>query len=307
LAECTAVNPESLAGRVWRSRHFYLFISPFFILFGIFGLYPLLFSLYLSFVKWDGLTAPTVVGIENFVTLFHDDAFYTALWNTLAIGILHIPPMFALAFVFALILNSGIVRLRAVFRAAVFVPCITPMVVIAVVFGLLYGQESGLLNYCIAKVGGLFGWEAARVPWLESERCSKISVSILLVWRWTGYNMVLMLAGLQGISPDYYEAATIDGASRWQQVRRITMPLMRPTFTVCAIMSLVGTVYMFEEVFVLTAGGPGTSSTNFGVYLFNQSFTAFRFGYASSAAYTVGIVVFVLSLMIYRLRRPTEE
>ena len=109
MAECIAVNPESLAGRVWRSRHFYLFISPFFVLFGIFGLYPLLFSLYLSFVKWDGLTAPTVVGIENFVTLFHDDAFYTALWNTLAIGILHILPMFALAFVFAVFLLATFV------------------------------------------------------------------------------------------------------------------------------------------------------------------------------------------------------
>jgi putative chitobiose transport system permease protein len=116
-----------------------------------------------------------------------------------------------------------------------------------------------------------------------------------------------MLAGLQGISHDYHEAAIIDGASRWQRMLHITLPLMRPTFVFCGIMSLIGTVYMFDEVFVMTQGGPGTSSTNFGLYLFHLAFMDFRFGYASSAAYTVAIAVFVMSLVILKWRRPATD
>jgi ABC-type sugar transport system permease subunit len=293
---------------VWRYRHFYFFISPFFFMFAVFGLYPLLFSLYLSFMKWDGLTMPVSVGFENFVTLFTDDMFFTSLWNTLILGCMYVPPMFILAFIFANILNSKRLRLRGLLRAGVFMPVITPMVVIAIVFSLLYSAESGLFNYALFwATRYLPGGPIQPIPWLESEEWSKVSVSILLVWRWTGYNMILMLAGLQGISDDYYEAAIIDGASHWQRMRHITLPLMRPTFVFCGIMSLIGTVYMFDEVFVMTQGGPGTSSTNFGLYLFNLAFMDFRFGYASSAAYTVAIAVFVLSLVILKWRRPATD
>ncbi len=303
-----ARDRNSLARRVWQNRHFYMFVSPFFFLFGVFGLYPLIYSLYLSFMKWDGLTEPVSVGFENFITLFQDDIFYTSLWNTLVIGALYIPPMFALAFLFANILNSTRLRLRALFRVAVFLPCITPMVVVAIVFSLLYSEESGLLNHLIKTcTSSIPGGPIAPIEWLESEQWSKISVSILLVWRWTGYNMLLMLAGLQGIPNHYYEAATIDGANKFQQMMRITLPLMRPTFVFCGIMSLIGTVYMFDEVFVLTQGGPGASTTNFGLYLFNVSFADFRFGYASSAGYTVAFIVFLLSLLILRWRKPATD
>ena len=288
---------------VWRHRHFYLFISPFFILFTIFGLYPLVFSFYLSFMKWDGLTDPVYVGLGNYLTLFRDEAFYTALWNTLVMGVMYIPPMFALAFVFALLLNQPGRRIQGLFRVAVFMPCITPMVVIAIVFSLIYSTESGLLNWLLRTGNALLPFAPlSPVPWIESESWSKVSVSILLVWRWTGYNMVLMLAGLQGISPEFYEAARIDGATPLQRVWHITLPLMRPTFVFCAIMSFIGTMYMFDEPFVLTGGGPGMSSTNVGVYLFNQAFTDFRFGYASSAAYITALMVFVASLFVLRRR-----
>jgi ABC-type sugar transport system permease subunit len=299
---------DTLPHRIWQNRHFYLFISPFFILFGVLGLYPLLFSLYLSFVKWDGLTSPVFVRLENFVTLFQDDAFYTSLWNTVAIGMTYIPPMFILAFLFAQILNSPRLPLRGLFRTSVFLPCITPMVVIAIVFSLLYSAETGLFNFFLNTFTAMLPWgPIAPIPWLESEEWSKISVSILLVWRWTGYNMILMLAGLQGIPDEYYEAARIDGAGRWRRTWHVTLPLMRPTFVFCGIMSLIGTFYMFDEVFVMTQGGPGMSSTNFGLFLFNQAFTDFRFGYASAAAYTVALAVFLTSLFILRWRRPATD
>ena len=242
---------------IWRYRSFYLFISPFFILFAVFGLYPLIFSLYLSLLRWDALSPSTWVGLENYRTLLQDRLFYTSLWNTLLLGVYHVPPMIALAFGFALLLNQQWLKLRAFWRAAVFIPVITPMVVIAIVFSLLFGSEFGLANFALARIGAVFGVETQAVPWLQSEAWSKITVSILLVWRWTGYNMVIMLAGLQGIDQSIYEAARVDGASRFQQLRLLTIPLMRPTFLFIGIMSLIGTVYMFDEVFVLTGGWAG--------------------------------------------------
>lgn len=283
-----------------RNRAFYLFISPFFILFAIFGLYPLLFSLYLSFTKWDGLTELKWVGLSNLHTMLSDDILLASLWNTLVIGIMYVPPMLVCAFLFALLLNASWLRLRGVFRAAFFLPSVTPMVAIAVVFSLLYGVDSGLLNHLLANVG------VERIPWLVSEEWSKISIALLLFWRWTGYNMLLMLAGLQGISEEYYEAATIDGAGTVQKMWHITLPLMRPIFIFCSIMSIIGTVYMFDEVFVLTRGGPGTSSTTFGLYLFNTSFSDFKFGYASCVAYVVATGVFVVSQAILRRARRME-
>ncbi len=303
-----AAGKRSLLSKIWQYRHFYLFISPFFILFAVFGFYPLVFSLYLSFVEWDGLGERKWVGLSNFINMFYDDIFFRSLWNTIVIGIMHIPPMFIGAFLFALILNASWLKFRGLFRAAFFLPCVTPMVVIAIVFGLLYGQDTGFLNYLIAKVGALFPWLHLKpVGWLVSEQWSKPSIAVLLVWRWTGYNMVLMLAGLQGISQEYYEAAKIDGANTFQQMWYITLPLMRPIFVFCGIMSLIGTVFMFDEVFVLTAGGPGISSTNFGLYLFNTSFNDFRFGRASAMAYTVALIVLIFSLVILKFRKsPTE-
>ena len=285
-----------LARDVVKHRHFYYFVAPFFILFAVFSLYPLLFSLFLSFVKWDGLTPMKWVGLGNFSVMLDDEILVTSLWNTLIIGLLYVPPMLIFAFLLAVALNTSWLRAKAFFRASIFLPCVTPMVVIAIVFTLLLSSERGLLNFLLGKVG------IAPVGWLSDMNWSKPSIALLTVWRWTGYNMVLMLAGLQGITADYYEAAAVDGATKLRQLWHITLPLMRPTFLFCGILSLIGTVYMFDEVFVLTRGGPGTSSTNFGLYLFNVSFTDFRFGYASCIAYTVSTAVLIVSLLLNRLR-----
>ena len=282
---------------IQKHRHFYYFVAPFFVLFAIFGLYPLLFSLVLSFAAWDGFTPLRWVGMGNFSAMLDDDILRTSLWNTLVIGVLYVPPMLALAFVLAMALNNSWLRARAFFRATIFLPCVTPMVVIAIVFSLLLSSDRGLINYVLSLVG------LGPVLWLDSVRWSKVSVSMLVAWRWTGYNMVLMLAGLQGISADYYEEASVDGAGRWRQIWHVTRPMMRPTFVFCLTLSIIGTIYLFDEVFVLTNGGPGVSSTNFGLYLFNISFRSFRFGYASAVAYTVSIGVLVISLLLNRFRR----
>lgn len=286
---------------IWKYRHFYLFISPFFLLFAVFGLYPLVFSFGLSFVHWDGLTPMHWAGLGNFRRMADDELLRRALWNTLIIGLLYVPPMMVMAFLFAQLLNTQWLKFKAFYRAALFLPCVTPMVVIAIVFGLIFSPEKGVLNYALGLV------HLPPIPWLTSENWSKISVSLLVIWRWTGYNMVLMLAGLQGIPSEYYEAAEVDGASPFRRMMHITLPLMRPTFRFCGLLSLLGTLYLFDEIFVLTnGGGPGTSSLNFGMYLFSLSFNDFKFGYASCVGYTVAIVVFLGTLAINRLNRAEE-
>ncbi len=298
------MNPIPNSRDLWRYRHFYLFVAPFFVLFGVFGLYPLLFSLYLSFTQWDGMTAMQWVGLSNFRAMLNDEILWRALWNTVTIGLLYVPLMMILAFLFAQALNTQWLKMRALYRAAFFLPCVTPMAVIAVVFGLIFSAEKGVLNYVLQQVNHLLPFlHLQPIPWLTSEAWSKVAVAILVVWRWTGYNMVLMLAGLQGIPGEYYEAAEVDGASSWQRVAHITLPLMRPTFRFCGLLSLLGTIYMFDEIFVLTGGGPGTSSTNIGMYLFNISFNDFRFGYASCVGYTVATVVFAGTLLASRRNR----
>lgn len=287
--------PPTLAERIWRHRHFYAFVSPFFISFAVLGLWPLIYSLYLSFVKWDSLTPPTFVGLANFRTLLSDGEFWSAIANTAYLFLMYVPPMLLLAFLLAVALNGPVTRGRAFFRAAVFVPCVTPIVVVAVVFSLFTTPEGGLFNWILRKLPLV-----DPVDWQGTPLWTRISISLLLIWRWTGYNMVFMLAGLQGISADVYEAARIDGASRWQTLTRITLPLMKGTFAFCAIMSLLGTVYMFEEVLLVDRNG---SAQNLGVLLFNNSFSRFKFGYASAMGYTVGVLVFVLTLLIRRAQR----
>lgn len=300
----TRTTTPNLMERYRRNRHFYVFISPFFVLFAVFGLYPLVFSFALSFSEWDGFVPIKWVGLDNLRLAAQDAAFWDSLWNTLILGVLYVPPMLVMAFLFALLLDASWLRLKGWFRAAFFLPVVTPMVAIALVFGLLYDPERGLLNTLLLELGEALPWLGIHpIPWIMSETWSKPAIAILLVWRWTGYNMVLMLAGLQGISKEYYESARIDGAGAWSRMRHITLPLMRPVFVFCAITSLICVVYLFDEVFVLTQGGPGRSSTNFGLYLFNTSFDDFRFGYASCLAYCVAAVVFIASLFILRFRK----
>ncbi|RYG74160.1 sugar ABC transporter permease, partial [bacterium] len=245
MSEVVPRSDQPLAARVWRARHFYFFIAPFFVSFAILGLWPLIFSLYLAFVRWDGLTPMVNVGLGNFATLWEDEQFWRAIANTFYLFVMYVPPMLVLAFLLAVALNGPITRFRGFFRAAVFLPCVTPIVVVAIVFSIFCTYDNGLFNYLLNKVG------LPKVGWQQDPIWTRVTIAILLVWRWTGYNMVFMLAGLQGISDDVYEAARIDGASRWQTLTRITLPLMRPTFVFCTIMSLLGTVYMFEEVLLV--------------------------------------------------------
>jgi cellobiose transport system permease protein len=297
------MSTASLGTRVWRNKHFYLFVSPFFVSFALFGLYPLLASLHYSTLDWDGIGVPREIGLANYRRLAGDSQFWQAILNTLLIFAFHVPVMLVLSFLLAVCLNGPVTRFRALFRASIFVPVVTPVVVVAIVFSLIYQPSAGLLNWFLRALLEPFAPAFTGLAWRDNGYLFRVSVSILLIWRWTGYNMVLMLAGLQGIPHEVYEAARIDGASRWQILTRVTLPLMWPTFVFCGIMSLLGTFYAFDEIFMLVTDGSRVQGRNIGLLLFEESFMKFNFGYASAMAYTVAAMIIAVSVLILRVTR----
>jgi lactose/L-arabinose transport system permease protein len=284
-----------------RHRWPYLFIAPFYLLYGGFMLYPVVFSFWLSFHDWRGQRGSRFLGLGNYERLLADELFWTSLVNTVVIGLLYVPLMLTLALVLAVVLNSALLRLRTFFRAAIFSPYITSLVVMALVFALIYDQQAGILNFLLGLAG------VPPVPWTNSPEWSKVSVALLLLWHWTGYNMVLMLAGLQTIPVELYEAAEIDGASAAQRFVRITVPLMRPVILFTAVLSTIGTFKVFAEPYILTGGGPLNSSLTVLLYLYNQAFQGFKLGYAAALAYVLVAIVFVLSLIQLRLLRDRDD
>jgi lactose/L-arabinose transport system permease protein len=277
-----------------KARWPYLFISPFYLLFIIFGLYPTLQSLYLSFTEWKGLGPIKQVGLRNYTLLFHDHVFWQSMENGVILFFLYVPIMTFLALVLAVILNSKRVRGFRLFRTILFIPYIMNIVAAGFTFRLLLEQKYGLLNSLL----GFF--HIPPVPWLESIWGGRVSLCLLVIWAWLGYNMVIMLAGLQTISTELTEAAKIDGANEAQAFFYITIPMMRPVILFSVVLSTMGSFNLFGEIYTLTGGGPMNATITPIIDIFNQAFANFRLGYASAMAYVYFIIIFVLTLLQVR-------
>lgn len=280
----------------------YVFISPFYFLFLIFTLYPLLFAFYISFTEWNGINDARWLGLQNYTSLFKDDIFLQTLRNGIIIFIMYVPVLLLLALVLAVVLNSSFVRLKGFFRTIYFIPYITSLVAVGFTFRMLFGTEYGYVNELIMGTG------LDKVDWLGSVWGVRITLCILIIWRWLGYNMVIMLAGLQNIPYDLYESARIDGAGPVQSFWKITVPLMMPIIMFTSVLSTIGTFQLFAEPLVLTrgSGGPENAITSVIMYLYNQSFSYLKFGYASAIAYIFFILMFVLTLLQIRLFRRED-
>ncbi len=279
---------------IYKARWAYLFISPFYILFLIFGLFPVLFSFYLSFTDWKGLGPIKFVGLKNFILLFNDKVFIKSMENGVILFFMYVPLMTFLALVLAVILNSKRVRGFRIFRAILFIPYIMNIVAAGFTFRLLLEQKYGLVNTILTYL------HLAPFPWLESMWGGRISLCLLVIWAWLGYNMVLMLAGLQTIPIELTECAMIDGANPVQAFFHITIPLMRPVILFSVVLSTMGSFYLFNEVTILTNGGPMNATITPIIDIFNQAFKNFRLGYASAMAYVYFVVLFVLTLIQVR-------
>jgi len=293
-------SSRSLWQRIKQARWAYTFISPFYILFAVFGLYPMLLSLYLSFTRWKGVGPIEFAGLVNFGLILKDKVFWQSMTNGVILFFLYVPVMLFLALVLAVILNSGRVKGFRIFRTLIFLPFITNMVAAGFAFRILLEKQNGLLNVLL-KYASL-----SPIPWLEDVWWARISLSLLIIWAWLGYNMVIMLAGLQTIPRDLTEAALIDGASPIQAFFRVIIPLMRPVILFCMITSTIGSFGLFAEVSTLTRGGPVNATMTPLIRIYGVAFGSYQFGYASALAYTFFALIFILTIIQFRLNRDQE-
>jgi len=293
----------SLWRQIKKSRWGYAFISPFYILFAIFSLYPLLLSIYLSFTRWKGVGPMEFAGLVNFQLIPKDKLFWQSMGNGVIIFFLYVPVMLFLALMLAVILNSGRVKGFRIFRTMIFLPFVTNMVAAGFAFRILLEHQNGLFNVLLGLIG------VPPVPWLEEVWWARISLSLLVIWAWLGYNMVLMLAGLQTIPHDLTEAAMVDGATPVQAFFRITVPLMRPVILFCTITSTIGSFGLFAEVTSLFNGqyGPANAVLTPLIRIYNTAFRgSYQYGLSSAQAYTFFVCIFLVTILQFRLNREQE-
>ena len=236
-------------------------------------------------------------GVMNFARIFEDPVFFQSMGNTFLYLIVQVPIMLLMALVLASMLNSRTLRFKGLFRTAIFLPCATSLVSYAVIFRYLFAYD-GLINHALVGLGVL----EANYNWLANAWSARMVIIIALLWRWTGYNMVFYLAGMQNIDPFVYEAARLDGASPLKQFWKITVPLLKPIILLTAIISTSGTLQLFDEAANLTNGGPGNATMTMSLYIFRTSFELSpNFGYAAAMSYVIFILVAVLAFIQMRV------
>ena len=283
-----------------RSRIGWVFIAPGLLLITLFYLYPVLNSLYLSTQSGKGVVME-YVGFGNIQRLFSDVLFRTALRNTFIYFIFQVPIMLSLAMFLAVLLNDKDLKMKGVFRTMIFLPCVTSLVAYSILFKSIFATD-GLVNSLLLNINLI----EQPISWLRDAFWAKVTVILAITWRWTGYNMIFFLSGLQNVDPAIYEAAEIDGASKFRQFTAITVPLLRPIILFTSIMSTIGTLQLFDEVVNLTGGGVSTSSLaatiTLSQYIYDLSFKYVpNFGYAATVAYVIVFFIAILSIIQFRV------
>jgi multiple sugar transport system permease protein len=272
----------------------YLFVAPPVLGFLIFGLAPLVTSLVLSFMEWDMLTPARYIGMENFKEMLADEKFYKSLFNTFYL-LLGIPIGMVISLFLAILMNRPLKGI-SFFRTAYYMPVISPIIAVSLLWQWMLNYDYGLINEWIWKVFGMQG-----PNWLGDPSWVKPSFILMGLWGGVGGTMVLYLAGLQGISTTYYEAAEVDGAGRWEQFRHITFPLLSPIHFYVVVMGIIGTFQSFSQMYIMaTDGGPEYSGATIVFYIFQEAFKYFSMGYASAVAWVLGILIFIITLIQFR-------
>ncbi|QUW21525.1 sugar ABC transporter permease [Sporosarcina sp. Marseille-Q4063] len=279
-----------------KNKGAYLLISPFFLIFAIFGVFPILFSIYLALSSWDGIGTMEFVGLKNFKFLVSDTLFWKSIGNTFIIWFLSTVPMIILALIVAFLLNSAFLKFSGFYKTLYFLPNVTAIVAVAIVFSVIFAPNYGLINYML----NLIGFEA--VDWHNNSIGVKVAISAMIIWRWTGYNAIIFLAGLQKISGDLYEAARIDGANSFEIFTKITIPLLKPVILFVVITSTIGGMQTFVEpqLLVGNSGGAGGGGLTIVLYLYQQAFVKNLFGYGSAIAIGLFIIIMLFSLINWK-------
>ena len=280
------------------SEHFvgHLFVAPLLLGLLIFTYGPVLAAFGLSFTKGDYISTPQWIGLSNYQALLQEDLFWTSMKNTLYYVVGVVPAGLILSLLLALAMNQKL-RGIVIFRSIFFLPTITSSVAISLMWLWIYNPEFGVLNFLLKQIG------IKGPAWLASSTWAMPAIIIMSIWRGLGYNMLIYLAGLQGIPDVYYEAAEIDGAGGWAKFRNITLPLLSPTTFMLLILSLIGAFQVFEYTYVMTGGGPVYSTLTIVLHIYNNAFRSFKMGYASAMAYVLFFILLGLTLIQLRLQR----
>ena len=290
----------------WHARALapYLFIAPFFLLFFVFGLFPLCFSIYLSLHQWEpaaGLAAMRWVGFENYQFALTDPWFHKSIYNTLWLAVVSGLPQHLVAVPLAFFIHRALQRSRNMVVAAYFVPYITSSVAIALIFGTLFSKDFGAVNAALQGLSEVPGigvlFQGIQPDWLGDADWTKPSVAFVIFWRYIGWNVVLYLSALQVIDQSLYEAATLDGASAWQQFRHITLPLLRPMMYFAITLTLIGNLQLFEEPFILigTESGVSQSAMTTAMFMYRVAFSDGDFGTASAISWLLFAIIAALT------------
>ncbi|MBE9469488.1 MAG: sugar ABC transporter permease [Bacteroidetes bacterium] len=274
----------------------YFFVSPYITHLILFIIFPVVFSLILTFCKWNIISKMEYVGFDNFIRLFQDRLFWKSLYNTFVFLIIHIPLQIIIALTLAYFLNQKIL-FKAFFRAAFFLPFIISGVVITILWQQLYGFDAGLINQLLTNLG------LGKVAWLTNKSIAIISIAIMATWKNVGLYVILFLVGLQTVPQAYYEAADVEGASQWQKFWHITLPAINPTIFMVLMLSTIGGFSLFIEPYIMTGGGPLNSTLSVMLYIYKQAFEFYHMGYSA----TLGIVVSVIIMIVVVIQKYTIE
>ena len=266
----------------------------------MFMLIPMVATFVLSFTNYDMLTAPKFIGIQNYITMAKDPIVRQVTLNTIIYTVLTVPIGMCISLFLAVMLDQKI-GFRKFYRAAFFLPSITSMVVVAIVWQWIYNPDYGLLNYFLS----LFGIQGPK--WLLDAKTALLSLAIVGIWKSAGYNMIILLSGLQGISTTYYEAAELDGASKWAQFRYITLPMLKPTTFFIFIMAVISSFRVCDEVVLRTKGGPGRACSVLVHYMYQNAFQYCKLGYACAIAYLLFFIVMIITVFNMRMEKNMRE
>ena len=277
----------------------YLFILPFFVLFLVFQLIPIIWTVYISFTQWRGIGDPQFIGLDNYKKILVDNMFWEALKNTVVYWVSGLVLILIFALLIATILNSDLLKGRVFFKTVTFLPNVCAAIAMGLIFRLFFDENAGLINEALQAFG------LSRVPWLTSTQFSKIPVIILNVWRNTPWFTMIILSGLLNIPRDYYEAATMDGAGKWKQFCYITLPSLGNILFFCSVTLTVDSWKLFNESYILP--GPGTSNTSLFQYMYESGFNTFNMGYASSIGVVLIVILAVISVIQLAVRRRQGE
>jgi len=279
----------------------YLFILPFLAIFLFFWIAPIFASFYYSLTEWNGISPPEFAGIKNYLKLSGDTDFFIAIKNTILAGIGYIGVLVPLALGIALVLNQKFLKLKPFFRLSFFIPVTVSLVVVALVFNLILLKEGGVLNSFLGFVG-----LPANIDWLGDQDVALWSIVLLRLWRATGYYAIIMLAGLQSISGELYEAAEMDGANKFHIVLNITIPLLKPVIIFVVVISTIWSFQLFTEPWILNQGGPNNATLTMVIYLYRNSFRYFKLGYGAAISYILTMLILGFSFMQMKLSGEME-